>query len=86
MYFRPSTRELWPHFLNAAKGYGLRLRLKCGPRPKDITTFKTQPKVSILGRVLNAATVLTLGHVLNGAIGPGLGPQLKSAALDRPGL
>ena len=39
------------------------------------------PKVSILGRILNAAIVLTLGHVLNGAIGPGLGPHLTSAAI-----
>ena len=29
------------------------------------------------------ATVLTLGHVLNGVIGPGLGPRLKSVAIDR---
>ena len=33
--------------------------------------------------VLNAATVLTSGRVLNGAIGPGLGPRLKSAAINR---
>ena len=51
-------------------------------RPKDIATFKMRPKVSVLGRILNAATILTLGHVLNGAIGLGLGPRLKSAALD----
>ena len=41
-----------------------------------------RPKVSVLGRVLNVAIVLTLGHVLNGAIGPGLWPRLKSAAID----
>ena len=29
------------------------------------------------------ATILTLGHVLNGVIGPGLGPRLKSVAIDR---
>ena len=41
------------------------------------------PKVSILGRILNAAIVLTLGHVLNGAIGPCLRPRLKSAVVDQ---
>ena len=37
----------------------------------------------VLGWVLNAATVLTLGRILNGAVGPDLGLRLKSAAIDR---
>ena len=58
-------------------------------------TFQTWPKTRTYGHVLNvaegesyshilnAATVLTLGHILNGAIGPGLRPRLKSAAINR---
>ena len=47
---------------------------------KAIATFKMQPKVLVLGRVLNASTAFTLGHGLNGAIGPGLGPCLKKCS------
>ena len=31
----------------------------------------------VLGRILNAATTFTLGHVLNEVIGPSLGLRLK---------
>ena len=35
----------------------------CGPRLGPIAPFKMRPKVVVLGRILNAAQGLTLGHI-----------------------
>ena len=56
------------------------MHLPSGPKVKAIATFKMQPKVLVLGHVLNATTAFTLGHVLNGVISPGLGPCLKKCS------
>ena len=53
--------DLWPRLKNVTIGCSY---LGC--------VFGGGPMV--LGRNLNATTAFTLGHVLNGAIGPGLGP------------
>ena len=54
---------MWPKTFDYRTDGPMAALFNRGPRPGPIAPFKMQPKVVVLGRVLNAAQGLTLGHV-----------------------
>ena len=54
---------MWPKTCDYRTDGPMAALFNRGPRPGPIAPFKTRPKVVVLGRILNAAQGLTLGHV-----------------------